>query len=344
MKLKVLILESDSNYLQRISSLLSTKYNDELDVYSFDDYTKALKSAKENEIDVFLASEDFDVSRKKIPGKCAFAYLAESPNEETIKDQKAIFKFVKINDLYESIKKVYSKYEYIPEPEVETKTVLFVSPSGGTGSSTAAASCAVHFAAAEKRTLYVNLEKLTSAKSFFSAESSVTVSDIASLVQNNDDDISSQLEEAAAEDETGIFVISAGEPNEILKLNVTDFAVVINALTALKQYEYIVIDGEFDLSEASLSFYRLADKIVFTSSGSEISNAKLLTAVKYISDHQPELSTKIAVLYSRFGETSTIPESDDLNNIGGIPNFDFADTKEIMTHISGMGVFDILAE
>lgn len=342
MKIKVLILESDSNYLQRISALLSTKYYEELDIYSFDNYEKALVGLKENDADVFLASENFNVVRKNVPGKCAFAYLSESPTE-TFKDHKAIFKYTKVNDLYESIKKVYSEYEYIPEPEVETKTILFTSPGGGTGSSTAAASCAVHFAAEDKKVLYVNFEKLTSEKNFFAAESNLKVTDIVSLINSNSSNISSKIEEAAAEDTEKVFVLSQGKLDEFSKLGAENFIAVVNTLKGLKKYHYLVIDSEFGLSKDYLDYYHTADKLVFVSDGSEISNAKLLTAVQYISDTKQELSEKTSVLYNRFGGSSTIPESGNLNNIGGIPEFDFGSIKETIMQISGMGVFDILA-
>ena len=93
MKVRVAILENDSNYLQRVVSIFNNKFGNELEIYSFTDISSAYRCLDDKKINVFLANENIDIDFSMIPKKCGFAYLVESSDIEKYNDKKAVCKF-----------------------------------------------------------------------------------------------------------------------------------------------------------------------------------------------------------------------------------------------------------
>lgn len=171
MKIRVAILDNDVNYLSRISDVFHTKYAERIELYSFTDCETAVEALASTRIHVFLASDLFDVECARLPEKCGFAYFVESGGIEMIRGRKAVCKFQKADVIYQQILSIYSDCsEGISGTgfrETDGKRIAFLSPVGGSGSSTMAAACALHFARQGKKVFYLNLEKFGSADLFF---------------------------------------------------------------------------------------------------------------------------------------------------------------------------------
>ena len=147
MKIKLAILENDKIYLERIVSAFNARYADKLEVYSFTDPEIALQVISQMKIDVLLSSDNFEIDRSKLSEKCALAYLVASADIESVNNETAVCKFQKADLIYKQVLNLYSENSsnitsmHFSE-NGDTKTIAFMSPSGGTGASTAAASCA----------------------------------------------------------------------------------------------------------------------------------------------------------------------------------------------------------
>ena len=162
MKIKLAILENDSNYLNRMVVAFNTRYADKLEIYSFTSYDVALEALTSSKIDVLVASDYFNVDSKKLPPRCGFAYLVDSPDIDNVREQRAICKFQKADLIYKQILSIYSEnaenMSKIKLSEDGSKLITFSSPCGGTGTSSVAAACAVNYAKRGKKVLYFNLE------------------------------------------------------------------------------------------------------------------------------------------------------------------------------------------
>ena len=149
MKIKLAILEKDSVYLSRIVSVFGSKYADKFEIYSFTDQAVALSNLNGAKIDVLIASDSFEIDVAKLPARCGFAYLVDSIDIDTVNDQRAICKFQKADLIYKQIISVYSeKASSITGFKMnsdEGKVIVFCSPSGGVGCSTAAAAASSYF-------------------------------------------------------------------------------------------------------------------------------------------------------------------------------------------------------
>ncbi len=343
MKTKVLILDSDTEYLEKMTSLITERYYENAEVYACSEYESARTSLVENDIDVFLADTSFEIVKRAVPRKCAFSYLSESKDCTEWKGQAAFCKYIKVSDMYEAIISLHSGHQFVPE--TDGKVILFASVGGGTGSSTAAVSCANYFAGKGKKVIYLNFEKFSSESSFFDVQSSITTKDISDeAVICGEVEMITRIDENTAVTENGVSLISSPYFKDNLKLTTYDFETVIKTVLAMKDYEYVIADCDFDLSDDCLNFYHHYDQIVLVSSGSEIANNRIISAYHYIDDSEyKDILNKTCILYNRFDNIQgTIIDADNIKNIGGIPQYTDKTIKEIVSEISGMGVFDVL--
>ena len=160
MKIKLALLDSDQNYLNRIVTAFNIKYADKLEIYSFTKLESAMAALEPSRIDVLVASDTFVVESSALPKRCQLAYFVESADVDSVNDQRAICKFQKADLIYRQILSIYSEYagsaSGLKLGDDSCKVIAFTSPCGGVGSSTMAAASALHYAARGKRTLYLN--------------------------------------------------------------------------------------------------------------------------------------------------------------------------------------------
>ena len=150
MKIKLALLEQDTNYLTRIVTAFSTRYADKFEIYSFTDEQVAMATLDSARIDVLVASDIFEINTKELPKRCGFAYFVNSADVETVNNERAICKFQKADLIYREILSIYSEnagnLSGLKLTDDSCRVIAFSTPVGGAGSSTMAAACAVHYA------------------------------------------------------------------------------------------------------------------------------------------------------------------------------------------------------
>ena len=172
MKIKLAILDSDVNYLSRLTSAFESKYANKIEIRSFTDEEMAVSGISQNKVDVLLVSEKFDFNETKIPKNCGFAYFVDSLNMDMLNNHKTICKFQKTDSIYKAILDIYSENfsgstEIKIDDNADTKFFTFVSAAGGTGCSSVAVGCAKKLALSGKKTLYMSMDCFDDAAVFF---------------------------------------------------------------------------------------------------------------------------------------------------------------------------------
>lgn len=350
MKIKLAILEKDTNYLRRIVSVFETKYADKFEIYSFTDPAVAQESLDSAKIDVLIANDDFDIDAAALPKRCGFAYFVDSVDVTVTKDQRAICKFQRAEQIYKQILGLYSEtagnISGIKLDDDTARIVLFASPCGGVGSSTMAAACAAHFAAQGKRTLYLNLEKFGSADLFFSSEGQFDMSDIIFALKSKRANFSLKLESSVKQDTNGVYFFAQSKiALDMFELNSEELVRLISELKRIGSYDYLVIDTDFVMDEDNLPIYRLAHALVWVGDGSEISNHKIHRAYDALTVMEQKadvpLTNRICLIYNKFSNKSSQPAGDfGLRSIGGAPRYEHASTRQILAQLAPMEVFD----
>lgn len=352
MKIKLAILDSDLRYLNRIANVFTTKYADKFEVYSFTDGAAALSALEKSRIDVFLASSDaIDVDTVKLPRRCAFAYFVDSAGIDTVHNQRAVCKFQKAELIYKQILNIYSEnagnVSGLKLGGGDTKLLTFSSVSGGTGTSTMAAACAMHYAQLGSKTLYLNLEKFGSADVFFSAEGQFDFSEIIYAIRRGKKtNLAMKLESCVKRDASGVFFYSKPKVAlDMLALQTENILQLISELEVTGEYDYIILDMEFGLEEDTLQILRQSHAIIWVGDGSEISNAKLVRAYEALSVREQNedvpLFNRLNLIYNKFSnKTGKTVGSISIKNVGGAPRFEHASTEQVLEQLKNMEMFE----
>lgn len=350
MKIKLAILDNDKNYLGRIIATLEAMYTDKFQVYSFSDLDIALKTINEANIDVFVAGDSFNIDFSQLPKRCGFAYLVETPGIETLNGHQTICKFQKVDSIYKQILSIYAEYAGnitgLKIADEDCKIITFASPSGGTGSSTMAAACAIHFAARGKKTLYLNFEPFGSSDVFFSGEGMFTMSDVIYALKSKKTNLSLKLESCVKQDRRGVYYFSQSEfALDMLELDKDDIIRLISEIKITGSYEYIIVDMGFGVDKAHLDVYRQTHALVVVGDGSEISNMKIfrfynaLVTKEQSSDEN--VLKRISLAYNKFSnKTGKVLEDVELKKIGGAPRYEHATTAQILEQLSLLDMFE----
>lgn len=350
MKIKLAILDQDVSYLTRIVAAFNAKYSDKLEIYSFTDGEVALSTLDQAKIDVFIASDAFEIDVTRLPKRCGFAYLVDSPDIDSVKEQMAICKFQKADLIYKQILSIYSEVisniSGLKLNVDECKVVVFTSVSGGTGSSTAAAACAVDYAGKGRKVLYLNLEDFGSSDVFFESEGQFDMSDIVYALKSKKTNLALKLESCVKQDVSGVYFFSQPKVAlDLLELGTEEVLRLISELEMTGSFDYIVVDMEFGLDNKYLKIYEKTHAIVLVGDGSEISNVKILRAYQALVTLEQgmdvSITNRMSLLYNKFSnKTGKIVESIGLKNIGGAPRFEHASVKQVVKQLSGMEMFE----
>ncbi|WP_288683755.1 chromosome partitioning protein ParA [uncultured Eubacterium sp.] len=353
MKIKLAILDKDKSYLNRIVTVFEVKYADKFEVYSFTDLSVAIQTLSEVKIDVLIANDAFDVDVAKLPKRCGFAYFVDSPDIDMLNNQRTICKFQKADLIYKQIISIYSEnagnITGLKISDDSCKLIAFTSPCGGTGNSTMAAACALHFAGQGKKTLYLNLEKYGSSDSFFSAEGQFDMSDIIFALKSKKANLSLKLESSVKQDNSGVYFYSQTKVAlDMLELSADDILHLISELKLTGSYDYIVLDMEFELDKGYLDIYRKINSIIVVGDGSEISNLKIFRGYNAIVTKEQEsdssIANRIVLMYNKFSNKSSRALDDiELKSIGGAPRYEHATTRQVLSQLSNLSVFDDIA-
>ena len=350
MKIKVAILEKDQNYLSRITAVFGTKYADKFELYSFSDMSVAMATLESARIDVLVASDAFEIDVNLLPKRCGFAYFVDSADVETVREQRAICKFQKVDLIYKQILSIYSEnagsISGLKLGDDSSRLVVFASPSGGVGTSCMAAACALHFAAMGKKTLYLNLEKYGSSDVFFEAEGQFDMSDIIFALKSKRANLSLKLESCVKQDMRGVYFYSQSKiALDMLELSKEDILRLISGLKLSGSYEYIVLDCDFGIDAGRRSILRETDAIVWVGDGSAISNTKISRAYQAmgILEQQEDspLLNRLCLVYNKFSnKTGTTLDGIEIRNVGGAPRYEHATTEQVLSHLAELLIFE----
>lgn len=350
MKIKLAIIESDVNYLNRIVSVFSTKYSDKFELYSFSSVALAIPAIAASKIDVVIVSESIDFDRSMIPKRCGFAYFVDAVDIESIHDQPAICRFQRADLIYKQVLSIYAEhagnFAELKASDENCRVVAFTSPSGGVGVSTMAAACAIHEASKEHRTLYLNLERFGSSDDFFSAEGQFCMSDVIYSLKTKKANLAMKLESCMKRDSRGVFFFS--QPKlalDMMELTGEEILRLISELRLTGSFDRIILDTEFGLDADSLKILRQANAVVLVGDGSTVSNTKLLRALTALSlKEQSEDATVLersVLAYNKFSsKTGEALKNVDIQTIGGAPKYEHATVQQILDQLCKKPLFD----
>ncbi len=351
MKIKIALLERDANYLKRLVMAFSSKYSDKLEIHSFTKKENALDSLESDKIDILISSDAFTVDEKEIPSRCGLAYFVDSMGIEMVRGQKAICKFQKAELIYKQILSIYaekaSSLTGKKFGESNVKSIYFTSFSGGVGCSSLAAAYAIKLAKNHQKVLYLNLEKTGDPELFFQGEGQFNFSDIIYALKSKKTNLAIKIESTVKTSKEEVNYFAASKMAlDVMELKVGEVDILLDEVVTCG-YQFIIIDAGFHFDEMSYLLWKKADEVVIVSDGSEIANSKFDRAYQSLNIVQEQDEKfrleKANLIYNKFSnKTCKTMTGLRINDLGGIPRYEHAMTKQIVEQISSLNVLDKL--
>lgn len=288
MKIKLAILESDTNYLRRVVPMMTSRFAQELEIYSFTDCDAAMECLEEKKIDVLLAGSNIKIDFTRLPVRCGFAYLVESLDIHMVDGHKAVCKFQKGELIYKQILSIYSEHAPnisggLSNENGAMKTLAFCSPCGGVGTSTAAAACAIALSSRGHRVLYLNTEVYGNADLFFACDGQFDFSDVIYAVKSNKTNRAMKLQSTLKQDQSGVhFYSSVRIPFDMMEMQPADYLTLQTELKNLGCFDYVIMDVEFPKTQAGYRFFEMCNSVVVVCDDTDRSASKLEKALRGI--------------------------------------------------------------
>lgn len=350
MKIKLAILYNDRAYLDRLAAVLSARYSEKLALYMFTDQDIAMEALTREKIDVFLADDSYTVDPNRVTGRCGFAYFVDSPEVSSKNGAPAVCKFQRAELMYKQILGLFSDTQ--GETSVRnfyndsTKQLIFSSPCGGTGTSTLAAACAMHFAAAGKRSLYLSFEHFGGADMYFSAEGSFDMSDVIYTVKSGRGNLPIKLESCVRCDSRGVYYFSTAKTSlDIMELTGDEKGRLVSALMGSGHYDAIILDMDFSLAQDNLALLRQAHAVVWVTDGLPASNHKLGRAFEALQilerDRHPALPERVCMIQNKFSqELGDTTAGLGIRRAGNVPKLRHTVGESLAAALAASDTFD----
>ncbi len=295
--MKVIILDKNVEYAERLKRFVELKHP-MIQLLICDNKEAAIKTSEKEKCDVFLAdvvfADELAESIPEIEKDAAFSFISDT--DEILKDREAFGKFMRVEEMYGKICSLYeTKKNRIlqthakdEEKNKNAKVITFFPVSGGTGSSTLAAVCAIALSRTAK-VLYLNLEQLSSESVFFDGPGKKGISDLIALLKSkfSEADLYNQLKELFISDEKQgsdnlQFIRGYRTANDCASMAPNFIEVLIRQLREKFDFKYIVIDTGFIAGKVFDQIVMNSNQLVFVSNGSDIANEKLRRIRRYV--------------------------------------------------------------
>ena len=354
MKIKVAILDSDNNYLKKITNVFNQKYADKVEIHSFTNADIAIEQLASERINIMLIDENYMQAAKEVSKQYNPIIMTDTNGIDNVEGISAICKYQKVDSIYKKILAIYSdnsNYSISISGEKEKgNIVMYASVAGGVGTSTMAIGYAINRAKLGKRVLYLDFNTISNVSAFLSGEGQYTFSDVLFAVKSKKNNLSMKLVSTVKKDISGVeYFEETSNVLDMTEMSDDDAITIIKEIEMLGEYDYIIVDASFSLSKAFVTFMEKAQKIIIVSDGNVAANTKVVKTYEALKLYEGRTNipytNKIGVIYNRFSnKTGHTIENGELKNIGGVPKFQDAKEREVIEHISGLGFYNNIIE
>ncbi len=351
MKIRLVLVDSDELYIKRFTNVINEKYTDRIELNVCSSIESFQKFIEKNIVHIALIDEKLDISDVKVSSPTETVIFVSSANVLEKDGYKAVCKYQRVDMIYKALLGIVSESGIesgvVTKDDGRCNVVVFTSPKGGTGNTAMAVAFAINKARLGKKVFYLNLEATGVTDQFFTGEGNTTFSDVLFSVKNKKSNITMKMESdiRTSSDKVSFFA-SSRNAYDMAEMKPEDFDVIMRELTAVRDFDYLVIDIDFNINpifEKLLCTY--AGCVILVDDGSETGNFKTVRGIEVIEvlekSHSVPLLTKTYLVYNRFSASKSSKLTDiKIQELGGCRRYEMADEMQIVAELAKSGFFE----
>lgn len=264
-KPRVVIADSDVNYIFPLQLKFVEEYFDKLDIEIITDssYLNELFFSPQT-IDVLIVSEDFyDMSLQRHNISHVFVMCEQMEEEQTAElNVDRIFKYTSIREIFIEISaKCSDVLSNAGNDQKECRIVMFYSANGGTGKTTLAMAVSAYLEKNHKKVLYINASNLQMFEYLLDKCSSISAIDVYSKLSQVSTNAYDVIKYAIRKE---LFSYLPPFKAALMSLGL-DFSVYARIATDAKKsndFDFVVIDADPDFTNEKAELMEKADKVI----------------------------------------------------------------------------------
>lgn len=310
MIIRVAIVDPDKDCLTGLVKSLNKSYRSRLEIHSCTSLGILQKRLEQGRsVDVILVDQKINLEEFTVPRETVVGRLVEDPEIDSVGEYAAVCKYVRNDRIYQALMRLYaSKNSISLQSDAKTKRICFIPVSGGAGATVNALALCRNYAEMGKKVLYLNLESLNSIPYYLQDSGKNGLSDVLYMLHKEEKKGGLKLESYVQRDEmSGIYFI--GESRYVADIADVDDEVLEKLLVGIGaegEYDYIVIDTNFDMKNLAFSCMKSSDDIILVMKNEMYSKHKYDRLVNAIESW--EMTNKVSLMQRTrvlVNETST---------------------------------------
>lgn len=348
MKIKVSLIESDKDYLERILDGFTGKYGDKLDICVYTSLEQC-KNDKNNKADIYLVSDRYTFEKKDFPVGSEVVYFVESKEISSIQGEKTIAKYQKLDDIYKEVADLFADISGIVIKEKsmqgDVKIYAFTAGSGGCGKTTLSVSTALKLAMKGQRVVYVSFEAFGNTDVYFERNQNGDLGNIIYSIKSKKNNIGVKIGSVISKDFSGVSYISSPENSfDIASMNVEDIETLISEISTSGQFDCIVIDMDVMSEEKMNAVFSCATNIICVTEECKTAIEKMGNFIKMLHLCESKYSSRIlektvSICNKTKRMQNTVNSSSEIRCVGSI-TFISEDERRIVDQISKSDILD----
>lgn len=264
-KPSIVIADLDVEYALKVEAKFLKEFRDEvkLEVITELAYCREFLS-RPHDIDVMLVSDGLytdDVRKQNVKNLYVLTDRDADGDLTSSAHAEYVFKYGSLNFIFNRVKGSSDALRAIEEGNRETSVVLFYSPIGGSGSTTAAVAVAGALQKNYHRVLFVDAQYIQSFESFLRRERESDTSMVRAVLGVSGPEVFDRLRSYIASDD---FDYLPAVKSGLLAFDLTLqlFVDFIEGAKRSGQYDYVVVDTDASFGLEKLQLLNVADSVV----------------------------------------------------------------------------------
>ena len=343
--MKVLIIDKNTRYVQRLTNALQQKYAGRYELYSITDLSRVVERIREIHPDVVVADKDTAESDSEIIPFVS-AYFVNNSDIEKINDKIAFCKYRSVDEIHQDILTVLAdasnKIVFRTESG-DCDIIVFTSPAGGTGCSSLAGAYVVNRAKARKKTLFLTLDPYSDVELMFCGNGKNSMSELVYAIKSRSNNFAIKIETCLKKTSTGICYFGTSKNAlDILELTFEDKQFLLSGLKKSGLFDVIVLDIPFSIDRESLKLLEDSRYVFWVNDGSRSCAKKIdraYEALLIVGEKQQSLSVT-GVVNNKYIEDNSYVFPIKIPEFGKIPKID--DDNKGLDVLSELKFFDLV--